>query len=97
MAPFIIWHRANPSRTLLERPPYYGARKLSFISELVEKSINRTLNERAEMNRIFSKAVDGETIQERRCASCRPTTIPSLGWTLFPALERCNDSKALHG
>jgi MoxR-like ATPase len=60
VAPYIIWHRVTPQRTMLERPPYYGARKLDYIRDLVEKSINRTLGERGEMNMIFSSAVDGE-------------------------------------
>jgi len=29
------------------------------VAELVEKSINRTMNERMDMNLIFSRAVDG--------------------------------------
>jgi len=61
VAPYIIWHRINPVRSIIERPPYYGARKLAFVAELVEKSINRTMNERADMNLIFSRAVDGES------------------------------------
>ena len=61
VAPYVIWHRINPVRSIIERPPYYGARKLAFVAELVEKSINRTMNERADMNLIFSRAVDGES------------------------------------
>jgi MoxR-like ATPase len=87
VAPFIIWHRANPSRTLLERPPYYGARKLSFISELVEKSINRTLNERAEMNRIFSKAVDGETDPREAARELSAYDDPIARLDFIPCLE----------
>jgi len=60
VAPYVIWHRVTPNRTLLDRPPYYGARKLDYVRDLVEKSINRTLNERGEMNMIFARAVDGE-------------------------------------
>ena len=60
VAPYVIWHRLTPNRTMLERPPYYGARRLEFVKDLVEKSINRTLNERGEMNMIFARAVDGE-------------------------------------
>ncbi len=60
IAPYIIWHRVTPNRSAIERPPYYGSRKLDYISDLVERSINRTLNERGEMNMIFSRAVDGE-------------------------------------
>jgi len=60
VAPYVIWHRLSPNRTMLERPPYYGARRLLYVKDLVEKSINRTLNERGEMNMIFARAVDGE-------------------------------------
>jgi MoxR-like ATPase len=60
VAPYVIWHRVTPNRTMLERPPYYGARRLLYVKDLVEKSINRTLNERGEMNMIFARAVDGE-------------------------------------
>jgi len=60
VAPYVIWHRVSPNRTMLERPPYYGARRLLYVKDLVEKSINRTLNERGEMNMIFARAVDGE-------------------------------------
>jgi MoxR-like ATPase len=60
VAPYVIWHRVTPNRTMLERPPYYGARRLLYVKDLVEKSINRTLNERGEMNMIFARAVDSE-------------------------------------
>ncbi|MGB4087604.1 ATPase [Methanothrix sp.] len=60
VAPYVIWHRINPVRSIIDRPPYYGARKLAFVAELVEKSINRTMNERMDMNLIFSRAVDGK-------------------------------------
>jgi len=60
VAPYVIWHRINPVRSIIERPPYYGAGKLALVAEMVEKSINRTMNERADMNLIFSRAVDGE-------------------------------------
>ncbi|KQC15759.1 MAG: ATPase, partial [Methanosaeta sp. SDB] len=60
VAPYVIWHRLSPNRTMLERPPYYRAGRLQYIKDLVEKSINRTLNERGEMNMIFARAVDGE-------------------------------------
>ncbi|CEG13269.1 ATPase associated with various cellular activities, AAA_3 (fragment) [groundwater metagenome] len=59
VAPYIIWHRVTPNETVYNAPPYYGADKLKFISDLVEKSINTTLNERAEINTIFAQANDG--------------------------------------
>jgi MoxR-like ATPase len=65
IAPYIIWHRLTPLRSLLEKPPYFGAGKLAYVAELVERSINRTMNERAEMNMIFSQAVDGDLAAAR--------------------------------
>ncbi len=59
VAPYVIWHRVTPNETVYNAPPYYGADKLKFISDLVEKSINTTLNERAEINTIFAQANDG--------------------------------------
>ncbi|HNX09526.1 MAG TPA: AAA family ATPase [Methanothrix sp.] len=60
IAPYIIWHRVTPMRNVLEKPPYFGAGRLAYVTELTEKSINRTMNERADMNMIFSSAVDGD-------------------------------------
>lgn len=88
VAPYVIWHRVAPQRSMLERPPYYGARKLAFVSDLVEKSVNRTLNERGEMNMIFSSAVDGEMslIDAIRELSGYDDPIARLDY--LPALER---------
>ncbi|HNR58245.1 MAG TPA: hypothetical protein PKJ51_07295 [Methanothrix sp.] len=60
VAPYVIWHRVSPNRTMLERPPYYGAGRLQYVRDLAERSINRTLNERGEMNMVFARAIDGE-------------------------------------
>ena len=73
--------------SLLERPPYYGARKLAFVSELVEKSINRTLNERAEMNMIFSRAVDGEISPGEAMKELSGYDDPIARLDYLPALE----------
>jgi MoxR-like ATPase len=88
VAPYVIWHRVTPQRSMLERPPYYGAKKLAFISDLVDKSINRTLNERGEMNMIFSSAVDGEMslMDAIRKLSGYDDLIARLDY--LPALER---------
>jgi len=88
IAPFVIWHRTSPSRSLLERPPYFGARKLAFISELVEKSINRTLNERAEMNILFSRAVDGDMAVAQAVQELSVYDDPIARLDFIPALER---------
>jgi MoxR-like ATPase len=87
VAPYIIWHRVTPVHSLLERPPYYGARKLAFVSELVEKSINRTLNERAEMNMIFSRAVDGEISPREATRELSGYDDPIARLDFLPALE----------
>lgn len=59
VAPYVIWHRVTPNEVVYNAPPYYGADKLKFVSDLVEKSINTTLTERAEINTIFAQAIDG--------------------------------------
>ncbi len=88
IAPYVIWHRTTPVRSLLERPPYYGARKLAFIADLVEKSINRTLNERAEMNLIFSRAVDGEMNKGDAMRELSAYDDPIARLDYLPALEQ---------
>lgn len=88
VAPYVIWHRVTPVRSMLERPPYYGARKLAFVSELVEKSINRTLNERADMNMVFSRAVDGEISPQEAIRELSGYDDPIARLDFLPALER---------
>lgn len=88
VAPYVIWHRVTPVRSALERPPYYGAGKLAFVSELVEKSINRTLNERAEMNLLFSQAVDGELDISKALQELSVFDDPIARLDFVPALER---------
>ena len=88
VAPYVIWHRLTPVRSALERPPYYGARKLAFVSELVEKSINRTLNERSEMNLLFSQAVDGEIDAGKAVQELSAFDDPIARMDFIPALER---------
>jgi MoxR-like ATPase len=88
VTPYVIWHRLTPVRSALERPPYYGARKLAFVSELVEKSINRTLNERSEMNLLFSQAVDGEIDAGKAVQELSAFDDPIARMDFIPALER---------
>ncbi len=88
VAPYVIWHRVTPSGSMLNRPPYYGARKLSFVAELVERSINRTLNERGEMNMLFSRAVDGETALSVALRELSDYDDPIARLDFIPALER---------
>jgi len=88
VAPYVIWHRINPIRSIIDRPPYYGARKLAFVAELVEKSINRTMNERADMNLIFSRAVDGETSVWRAMEELSIFDDPIARLDFIPSLEQ---------
>jgi MoxR-like ATPase len=88
IAPYIIWHRTTPLRSVLERPPYFGAGKLAYVAELVEKSINRTMNERAEMNRIFSRAADGELSAARAIEELSTFDDPIARLDFIPHLEQ---------
>ncbi|MFZ2471232.1 MAG: AAA family ATPase [Methanothrix sp.] len=88
IAPYIIWHRTNPLRSALERPPYFGAGKLAYVAELVEKSINRTMNERAEMNQIFSQAVDGEIAAAGAIEELSTFDDPIARLDFIPTLEQ---------
>jgi MoxR-like ATPase len=88
IAPYIIWHRTTPLRSALERPPFFGAGKLAYVAELVEKSINRTMNERAEMNRIFSRAVDGELAAAQAIEELSTFDDPIARLDFIPTLEQ---------
>jgi len=88
VAPYVVWHRISPNRTMLERPPYYGARRLEFVKDIVEKSINRTLNERGEMNMIFARAVDGEISPKEALERLSESDDPIARLDYKRALER---------
>jgi MoxR-like ATPase len=88
IAPYILWHRTTPLQSILERPPYFGAGKLAYVAELVEKSINRTMNERAEMNLIFSRAVDGELPVARALEELSTFDDPIARLDFIPHLEQ---------
>jgi MoxR-like ATPase len=88
VAPYVIWHRVSPDRTMLERPPYYGAGRLQYVRDLVEKSINRTLNERGEMNIIFARAVDGEISPKEALEELSKSDDPIARLDYVKALER---------
>ena len=88
VAPYVIWHRTNPLRSAMERPPYFGARKLAYVAELVEKSINRTMNERADMNRLFSQAVDGKIAVSRALEELSMYDDPIARLDFIPSLEQ---------
>ena len=74
-------------RHALEKPPYFGAGKLAYVAGLVEKSINRTMNEREEMNRIFSRAVDKETTARKAIEELSLFDDPIARLDFIPALE----------
>jgi MoxR-like ATPase len=88
VAPYVLWHRVTPQRSMLERPPYYGAGRLAYVADLVEKSINRTLNERGEMNMIFSRAVDGEISAREAIRELSGYDDPIARLDYIPVLER---------
>jgi hypothetical protein len=88
IAPYVIWHRTTSLRSILERPPYYGVGKLAHVAMLVEKSINRTMNERAEMNLIFSRAVDGELAAAQAIEILSTFDDPIARLDFIPALEQ---------
>jgi MoxR-like ATPase len=88
VAPYVIWHRVNPLRSAFDRPPYYGADKKAFVSDLIGKSIDRTLNERSEMNMLFSSAVDGETSPRDAIKELSGYDDPIARFDYVPALER---------
>jgi len=88
VAPYVIWHRVTPLPSALEKPPYFGAGRLAYVSDLVEKSINRTMNERAEMNLIYSRAVDGETSASKAIEELSLFDDPIARMDFIPSLER---------
>jgi MoxR-like ATPase len=88
IAPYVVWHRVTPQRSMLERPPYYGARKLEYVRDLVEKSISRTLNERGEMNMVFSSAVDGDMPIRDAIRELSNYDDPIARLDYIPTLER---------
>jgi MoxR-like ATPase len=88
VAPYIIWHRVTPLRSMLERAPYYGAGKLAYVSQLVERSINRTMNERGEMNMILSGAVDGDIPAREAIIRLSEYDDPLAQLDYLPSLEK---------
>jgi MoxR-like ATPase len=88
VAPYVIWHRTNPIRSALERPPYFGAKKLAYVAQLVEKSINRTMNERADMNLLFSRAIDGKVAIARALEELSTYDDPIARLDFIPSLEQ---------
>jgi MoxR-like ATPase len=64
IAPYIIWHRITPNESVYKKPPYYGANKLQFTKELVNKSINRTLNERRSLIKTFLEGLKGKNVTD---------------------------------
>ena len=88
VAPYVIWHRTNPIRSALERPPYFGAKKLAYVAQLVEKSINRTMNERADMNLLFSRAIEGKVAIARALEELSTYDDPIARLDFIPSLEQ---------
>jgi len=87
IAPYIIWHRITPLPSILDKPPYFGAGKLALVAEMVEKSINRTMNERREMNLIYSRAMDGDLDVARTIEELSSFDDPIARLDFIPSLE----------
>jgi hypothetical protein len=87
IAPYVIWHRITPLASVLERPPYFGAGKLAYVAELVNKSIDRTMNERREMNLIFSRAMDGDISPNQAIEELMSFDDPIARLDYVPSLE----------
>ncbi|MGB7570785.1 MAG: AAA family ATPase [Methanothrix sp.] len=87
IAPYIIWHRITPLPSILDKPPYFGAGKLALVAEMVEKSINRTMNERREMNLIYSRAMDGDLDAARTIEELSSFDDPIARLDFVPSLE----------
>jgi MoxR-like ATPase len=87
IAPYIIWHRITPLTSILEKPPYFGAGKLALVAEMVEKSINRTMNERREMNLIYSRAMDEDLDAARTIEELSSFDDPIARLDFIPSLE----------
>jgi len=87
IAPYVIWHRITPLTSLLERPPYFGAGKLAYTAKMVDKSINRTMNERREINLIYSRAVDEEISASEAIEELSSFDDPIARMDFIPSLE----------
>jgi len=87
IAPYVIWHRITPLASRLEKPPYFGAGKLAYVAELVNKSIDRTMNERREMNLIYSRAMDGEISASQAIEELMLFDDPIARLDYVPSLE----------
>jgi len=93
VAPYVIWHRVTPLPSALEKPPYFGAGRLAYVADLVEKSINRTMNERAEMNHIYSRAVDGDLEVSSAIEELSQFDDPIARMDFIPSLEQMERGK----
>ena len=57
------------------------------MAEMVEKSINRTMNERREMNLIYSRAMDGDLDAARTIEELSSFDDPIARLDFIPSLE----------
>ena len=87
IAPYVIWHRINPMTSVLEKPPYFGVGKLAYVASLVNKSIDRTMNERREMNLIYSHAMDREISASQAIDELSSFDDPIARMDFIPHLE----------
>ena len=87
IAPYVIWHRINPMTSVLEKPPYFGVGKLAYVASLVNKSIDRTMNERREMNLIYSHAMEREISASQAIEELSSFDDPIARMDFIPHLE----------
>ena len=57
IAPYAIWHRVNPTQRFFYKPPYFASKKLEFVKDLVNRSIEYTLSERMDSLMRFKEAL----------------------------------------
>jgi hypothetical protein len=58
------------------------------VAQLVEKSINRTMNERADMNLLFSRAIEGKVAIARALEELSTYDDPIARLDFIPSLEQ---------
>lgn len=87
VAPYVLWHRLSPTEISYDVPPYYAASKLAFVSNLIEKSLARTINERGAMNTLFAEAVDGKIPKDEAIGKLRNFDDLLAKYDYIPFLE----------
>jgi hypothetical protein len=58
------------------------------VAQLVEKSINRTMNERSDMNLLFSRAIEGKVAIDQALEELSTYDDPIARLDFIPSLEQ---------